>query len=600
MKKSVWFDYTQLTIFHKISIFIASFSSLTLVGFLVAQSCGDGKDITVQQTPGTQAPPQQQQPTPPPLPNPPDPTPCQVSYEPQVKALISASCGPKCHGEFSEYATAKDYAAKMVERIKLSDPNLHMPKPNNFGYGEPSAADVANLEGWIAAGFPEKASDCEGPAPGGGFRTLQNSLEDANRALDQEDDRQDIRFAFANHITNQTGFAGDIRLYWASVNKALNSLARTEKDIIKCQIVDAAGSVCKLSLSAYGLTAASWNAILREEPFNFPISGSAVGRDIIAKTGSNQPFLHADVLAEFAMRPTAYYAITGIPATFAEYQKQIGSDLEGDIKETANVWRTRRRNAEKVIFAATNDTAISDSNRMVIHFESQIDKCTITFDVIDGNADVKNILRSPLLVVGKNQFQPDGSETLCLMENGMIEGGLFDAAGNRADIAPTNLVIDFETKLQAKDIFTYATCGGCHAKGLRPIQDKVRDSYNDDPDDAFLVQGLYGTQVQINAFQNGFNATHQAALAKLGLTNADPEPWRYTREQMLLPWDFSEFCAFIMLTETECKRKFDISNQARAKLGGLLQPNGTATFAQVVDAFPDVIREFQLGQDEIR
>jgi hypothetical protein len=604
LKDRFYGDFAGKSMFEKAVLIIAAIFFVSATGFAVFQSCGgEGQNVSIDAggENGTQTPPPA--PTPNPNPNPgPAPTPCKVSYNPQVKALISQSCGPKCHGEFTEYATAKDYQPKMLERIRLSDPNLHMPKPNNFGYGEPSAQQVLDLEAWGSAGFPENPDDCaQGGGQGGsGFKSLEDELREANRAVDDEDNQNDIRFAVANHITNRASFTGeDVRMYWAAVNKTLNSLARGQRDIIKCQVLDAEGSICKLSLSAYGLTAADWDAILREEPFNFPINGSALGRDLIAKTGTAQPFLHADVLAEFAMRPRAYHQIADIAPTLAEFQKQVGSNIAGDIKEQANIWTTNRRQIGKVIFAATKDTAISDSNRQVILFESKIDKCAITFDVIDGNADNKNLLVSPLQVVGKHQYQPDGSEVFCLDENGMMFGALYNGAGERADVAPTNLVIDFETKLQAKDIFNFGPCMGCHQKGLRPIIDTIRDAYNADPDDAFLVQGLYGTQVQINAFINDFNAKYQAALAKIGISPSDPDPNRYTREKLLVSWTFDQFCAFWMQEETECKRKFDISIQTRSKLAGL-RNGGTATFAEIVEAAPDTIREFQIGQDEIR
>lgn len=581
--------YSEMTIFHKMVLAVCLICFLSSAGLLIFQSCGSNQAPTAS---GGATPPGDSPQT-----QPSGGGPCAVSYVPQIQKLISTSCGPSCHAEFTQYANVKTYAPTMVDRITTSDPNLHMPKSNDLGYTEPSAQDIQNLKDWVALGEPQTATDCAG-SNATGFKTLDTELRLANTALDNEGDPADIRFAFANHKTNVATSPQDLKLFWGAVNKTLNSLAHSgpnRDDIIKCQLID--DSICKISLSAYGLSAADWNQIVNAEPFHFPIAGSAIGRDIIAKTGTAEPFLHSDVLSEFAMEPTAYYAIKKIPASLTLYQAQIGANISGDIKaQVANLTPP----VGKILMAGTTDTAISDSNRLVVMFNSANDKCSITFDVFDNNADNKNLNKSPLIIVGAHQYVPDGSESLCLMDNGMIEGALWNGAQQRANVGPENLVIDFETHLQNKDIVNYTSCAGCHSKGLRPVVDDIKNTYNDDPNDAFLVQGLYGNQVQINAFINGFNQTHQAAVAKLGLSPADPDPLRFSREKLLQSWTFTDFCAFVMLPNDQCQAKFDSSKDSKAKLSSLLTPGGKATFAQVVEAFPSVIQEFQLGQDVIR
>ena len=90
------------------------------------------------------------------------------------------------------------------------------------------------------------------------------------------------------------------------------------------------------------------------------------------------------------------------------------------------------------------------------------------------------------------------TEIIGSLPNGLQAYFVADGKGNRLDVAAADVAQDHETPLQDHQVWVARNCVGCHAKGIRPIQDEVRALSRDqiallvtDPKQARRIAALY-------------------------------------------------------------------------------------------------------------
>lgn len=516
-----------------------------------------------------------------------------------VKPVFDGKC-VGCHGQWAgdNYDIVKNDFAKIRYRITSANSGDVMPPQ----IGLP-AADRKLFLDWEAGGFIEEPEDCEASA--GLIR-----IQDANAAmiaLAQADIEQrtargfkaavaDLRFALLTHKVNGGVTAEEFRKNMAGLNKALNAVS-LEDDIALCSPVGPGQSICGISLEDFGWTSSDWEAFVKVDPLKI-VDNTTSGKILRALTGSNQPWLHADNLAIISQQPAAYYQVRGIPTQLKAYLAQKGVDLEELIRE------------RDVVAAGTFRSPISlQKHRGALIFESDDGFCSITFD---PNDKAENLQENPIFNLfnpGKNRFDFKfvAQETICGLENGQQEYGLWAANGLRQDAAPNDVVRDTENPYDpSPTIISAESCQGCHGNeastsGFLPIEDEVGEFYsrsNGELDAATLdfVRDIYGQKVKLAGIMSAHNKAHAASLAIIGQRPGDGNPYKTITYPFKQNWDLKKLADFLMITEDELKVGVDSSNQLRAQIGSLIT-GGTITEGAVVAAIPLVIKEMRLFED---
>jgi len=511
----------------------------------------------------------------------------------QIKPLITQYC-LGCHTSpqpYDRYDVAASLGSDMIARINLpSADTRRMPKfPNN----ELSFGNKQLFQQWSADGFKEKAADCANASG----KLLQ--LDDIETAilndLNQIDpaSQKNIRYVISSHKNNAGASTSDLRLFNLGIQKAANSLSQ-DRDISLLSPVDKAGSVWRLDLLAFKLSAASWAEILTADRFKF-VSFTSKGQQIKQLTGTSQPWLHSDNFVFSANQPAVYNNLLAIPATRGALFDRLGVNFQQNFDQF------------QVLNMGFNGSPISlNKNRSLAKVKTNDGYLWISFDTEPGFAvPQRNLFQFPLLKEAKGTatFLFDASEFIFTLPNGLQGYALYDAAEQRANAAPTTIVHDTNSPFQ-DEIQNGISCHRCHNQGIIPAVDQIRQSVTAnasqfDARDVQLVQALYKGAAAGSATIAADNKLFNAATAKLGITAKDPDPINFLSDSLRRDMTAKDVAAFMFLSESKFKDLLNGSAQGKIQIGQLLS-GGTISLEQLITTFPILVQDFRLGQDPIR
>lgn len=528
----------------------------------------------------------------------------KVTWDRHIKPIIQAAC-IRCHNSprpYDSYAVMADgnfrLAKESVRRVNLDAANQDVmpPRPQN-----PLSDDQRRLfEKWRADGWLEN-NECKGEDPYGKTFIYQE-LDEINAA--QFDDIRDIpaedqpftRYLLLSHRYNTRTGVADMEQYNAAVQKAVNSLSWSQ-EIIPAQIIDERKTQLRIDLRNYNLTQGDWELICQVEPFNF-IDDTTVGRVIQGLTQTRQPFLHADNFIFTAFGdPRVYNALLNIPQNVNDLYALLGVDYLSDLQNFDSIW------------LGFNGSSIADDNRALSRHETNVGPFNRgwmwqTYDTNDDFIAQKNFFEFPCPPGSgcEKEFVFDAGEILFTLPNGMMGAALYDGAGNRANDAPIDIVVDNKSPFDPV-IENGLDCMRCHSVGLIPNIDQLRPSVlsnaNEfDPNDVDIIKELFpgdgGTQP---AFIRD-NNVYSAAIRAIGGNIFQPDPMNLLTDVHREDYVLEQVAAFVFLTPEEFRSELQESQRARQQIGQLLS-GGTITFDQFIEVFPVLIQDFRLGQDPL-
>ncbi len=524
---------------------------------------------------------------------------CNLVTFAQVKPVFDAKC-VGCHGQWAgdNFEAVKADFQKIKYRIVTPNAGEVMPPNSRL----PSAESKLFLD-WEAGGFPKDAANCEAGA--GSFRiqelnaamiALASSEIEQGLSFGKTAKTANVRFAIMSHKRAEGISQEDFRKQWAGLNKALNAVSR-EGDIATCAPIGPQQSVCGIALEDFGWTPRDWEIFAAGDKLKI-VDNTTSGKILRQLTGSNQPWLHGDNLSIISQKPTQYYQVLQVPATLQAYLAGKGVDLVKEI------------NAREVVAVGTFKSPISlQKHRGGYFFEADDGFCSITFDPNDIN---ENLLESPIMDPFATRrdgvfFNFVASETICMMENGMQEYGLWAAGGARQDAAPNDVVRDTENPFDpSPTIIAGESCHGCHgneasSSGFLQVEDEVGEFYsrsNGNLDTATLdfVKDIYGQTTKLSGIMASHNKTHFAALALVGQKSGDGNSYKLVTYPYKQNWTLKKLADFLLISEDELRVGIDSSNNLRAQLGILLTGN-TITQGAVEKAIPQVVAELRLFED---
>jgi len=254
-----------------------------------------------------------------------------------------------------------------------------------------------------------------------------------------------------------------------------------------------------------------WEAIADANPYAIEFVGDDVD-DAKLDTETDFPLMFADQMMDVAVIGNLYYAIIGVDVAqpLSAFITTLGINVADNI---AN---------EDVIRAGTTKSRISRQDRLVERHDIEIRGGAYwqSFDFVDDANE--SIFEDPF------GFTPGGTEAIFTLPNGML--GYIIADENDVIVEDSEILLD--TNQNNFRAITSVSCSNCHATGLIPVVDEVRDiaianarTIGLDRDEVEQLEGIYvapdAFARQVKQDSEGF---YQSALqrAELPIQGGDP------------------------------------------------------------------------------
>ncbi len=546
----------------------------------------------------------------------------KVTFQKDIKPIVEQNCGGgSCHPAYSEYAVITSVMQppnyEILNRINRDD-QRRMPKPPASALG---VQDKNLFQQWLSDGLLED-EECSDNDPGGSSFIyidddyIETKVEADLTRLDSRT-REDVAYLTLAHKYNERISEAQYQLHVDGMVKSLNSLSRNE-NLAKPTPIDVRGTLWRINLEDYDLDASTrfgrkrlsngqvvnrdfWDIVLDFEPFKIE-SFTTRGLNIKALSGRDTTWLHADNFT-FTSHENAslYYAALGVALDIDTFFQQIGVDLDESFQDF------------EVIMAGGFGSPISlNKNRMLIRTRTERSILArengymwYTQDPIDvDGVKERNLFEFPFPKEANSALVFDfaAGEIIWSLPNGMQGYVLFNSAGVRQDEAPVNVVTDTDSPF-SPIIENAISCHRCHAKGILPMGDNVRQSVLANAtefarDDVDKVKVYYPVAaVLADTFTQDRNSFADT-MARAGLDIAGTDPLNFTTDNHRKDWTLEEFCSFIHIDFTECRQLLSESAAVKAQIGQLLT-GSTVSRNQVIQTFPQVIIDFRIGQDDI-
>jgi WD40 repeat protein/mono/diheme cytochrome c family protein len=484
-----------------------------------------------------------------------DPTPAELAAA--ARTFFATHC-VRCHGEKGTNEGGYDSAGdrdRMVARKKLvpGDPDKSLvvkrgvsgampPKDEKV---RPTAAEVAALKAWVAAGAPGWAP----PAPARKFLTLDDELRLVRADLEKfplKVGQEPRTHYFTLTPLYNAGYSDEeldaIRLGFF---KLLNS-GSWQPDLVLPTPLNPEKTLYRVP---------AWPRLTSTLRFLRERDQNPLGAVTKPARGSTEPELELPTRADWFVatfcRADRYHGFADIPKTVQELEGRLKVDAAANIRD------------RKVIRAGFNQSGVSLNNRIIERHPGGHGYYWKSYDFAN-NRTRRNVFVTPLGPgpdAGGQTFQADGGEIIFRLPNGLQGYMLADGRGNRIDRGPLTVVSD--PKHPEKVVENGMSCFSCHAAGFIDKTDRVREAAAAADTlipaaDRDAVLALYRPREEFEKALAADTADYAATLAKLGLRPDQPEPITATFRRFETDLDERQAAAELWLTPEEwAARKAD-------------------------------------------
>lgn len=509
--------------------------------------------------------------------------------------ILKTHCN-RCHGQDGNAKGGLNFILdpdKLVARNKIvpgspAESRLfrrvaqgEMPPENSKS--RPSAEEVAYLKKWIEAGAP-------GVLPAEGKREF---ITDAEMVRIIWTDLQTVaprhrryqRYFTLMNLYNAGVRESDLQVYRHGLAKLLNSLSWHPRISVPWPL-DSAKTIYRIDLRDFQWNASAWSRTLSSYPYLLP-QKSAEAIALAAATGTEMAYIRADWFTATASRPPLYHDLLQIPLTDRDLERQLRVDWALNLQE------------ERAVRSGFNGSGVSKNNRLLERHDAAHGAYWRSYDFSD-NVDRQNLFEHPLgPLPGQNSFEHAGGEVIFNLPNGLQGYMLVDANGRRLDRAPVEIVSD--VKRPDKVVETAVSCFSCHVQGLMHKADQVRAHVEKNPNaftkaDRETVQALYPAEAKFKALLEEDVARYQKAVAKTGAPVTELDPINALAQRFEGELDQLAAAAEVGIKPEEFAKRLAASEALPRFLGPLNVKGGTVQRQVFQKAFPDLVREFKLGE----
>ena len=474
----------------------------------------------------------------------------QQNLAQEAYAIFENSC-LGCHGPngpFTEQLVIES-AAQLVAtgavvrgvpiQSELYTRLFHEEDAKRMPLGQPrlSPAAIQKIGAWIQAGAPswDIEHDVTFISTDKLLTTIQNHLQTLSTF-----DRPSARYFTTTHLYNAGEGPEVLRAAEIALSKLVNSLS-WGYTIVKPEPIDTQRTIFYIDLRDYEWdTRDAWTQI--ETVYPYVIEFDATTRPVLHRklTALREamvcevPFVHVDWFLAVASLPPLYHDILALPETESELERELGIDVAGNL---------RRAPGLRVMRAGTNDSGVSAHNRVVERHSFRNGAYWKSHDFA-SSVGPKNILQNPL------SFDRDGGEVIFNLPNGLQAYYVSDAAGDRIDVAPTDIVSNPAASDPA--VRNGLSCIGCHTEGMKTFEDVVRGTYQKLPASATKEQvlRLYVEKAEMDRFVDQDTVRYRVALEATGGIFGGIEPVHRFHEKFQEALDASHAAASVGLEAT--------------------------------------------------
>jgi mono/diheme cytochrome c family protein len=199
-----------------------------------------------------------------------------------------------------------------------------------------------------------------------------------------------------------------------------------------------------------------WEAIIGNNAYAVPFVGDDAD-DAVQDSGTLVPVMLADSLLDAASIGNLYYALVGI---------NVQDTLDNFILNDLDIDVAQNLLDEEQVRAGTTRSRISRQDRVVQRDEIGVRQGVLwqSFDFLADDAN-QSIFEDPF------GFAEGGTEAIFTLPNGLF--GFIIADENSAIVEDSDILLD--TNQNNFRAVTSISCSNCHAQGLIPVVDEVRD-----------------------------------------------------------------------------------------------------------------------------
>lgn len=260
-----------------------------------------------------------------------------------------------------------------------------------------------------------------------------------------------------------------------------------------------------------------WEAIIAANEYAVPFEGQdaeAAREDAVTAV----PVMFLDSMLEQAATGNLYYSIIGVDIT---------QTLDTFVLDVLGIDVAANLENEDLIRAGTTISRISRQDRLIEGHELE-DRPGVYYQSFDFQDDVANesIFQNPF------GFNEGGREAIFTLPNGMLAYLIADANGNF--VQDSDILLD--TSQGNFRALTSTSCSSCHASGLIPVVDEVREVVlatarvliEDGTLDQEQLEQLSNVYLPAAAFarriEDDSNAFYLNALRRADIPISGPEP----------------------------------------------------------------------------
>ena len=345
--------------------------------------------------------------------------------------------------------------SELYRRLLDKDPTKRMP----LGTDPLSVEAIVAIGKWIQAGAPDW--NVEHDVTFISTHAMLTAMQQHLQKLDPFD-RPFARYFTMTHLYNAGETPEARNAYKIALAKLVNSLS-WGFDIRNPQPIDADETIFYIDLRDYEWDLRdTWTQIENVYPYAIAFDEDAQVRlhtklaDLRETMNCEVPYVYVDWFLATAVLPPLYHNILDLPETDRELERDLEVDVLRNLQSAPGrrVWR-----------AGTNNSGVSNHNRVVERHTSRYGAYWKSYDFA-GSVGTQNIFTHPL------SFEQDGGEVIFNLPNGLQAYYISDAAGNRIDVAPTNIVSNPAASDPA--VHNGLSCIGCHTEGMKTFEDEVR------------------------------------------------------------------------------------------------------------------------------
>jgi WD40 repeat protein/mono/diheme cytochrome c family protein len=519
-------------------------------------------------------------------------TPEKLALAKAAHAILDKACH-RCHGQdganeggfnyvlnfeklAQHYVKPGDVKGSIVfKRLSSADEDEVMPPAGEEP--RPSASEIATIRQWIEAGAPPITTT----AP----RTFISNDQVISYVLADllstpERNRRFIRFFTLTHLYNAGMSEDELQTYRLAFAKLINSLSWNATLVVP-HAIDPAKTVFRIDIRQLNWNDQTWEDITRANPYGLRYD-TADAKDCYKEAQSEMPFVRVDWFVFAASKPPLYHAILGVPKTDRELEQILRVDVAANIDQ------------EKAVRAGFNRSGVSQNNRMIERHRIPYGSYWKSYD-FGGNTGRQNLFEYPMGPKGTEAFRHDGGEMIFSLPNGLQGYMLTDAAGNRIDTGPLQIVSD--PKRPDRAVMNGISCMSCHYAGMITKSDEIRKFVETnkrsftDPDS---ILALYPGQSALDSLYAEDGKRFTSALEQIGIKRISKtgEPISTMAMRFEEELDMKLAAAEVGMTCDEFERCLERYPTTARALGALRVSGGTVKRDAFVEVFLRISLEF--------